>query len=177
MKKKVLILTAVFSLLLTGCGKTKSEQIESKYGTQNETITKSLNDLKITETENFSGLMILDDNTLYTQLGITVDDVQNYVGALPYVLDSKFYIAIKPASSSKEKVKKAIDTYISNLALKFQDDPISSEGMSEEEKNAHTASLNMLNNHLEKEIDGYYIYISSSDNEKVLKIIQENLKK
>ena len=167
--KKLLVIVIAGTLLLTGCGKTDKEKRESKYGKENNSITEKLSGM-----EEFSGLMILNDATLASQIGLTLDDVENYLGALPYTLDSKFYVAIKPKKGSEDLVKQALDIYTTVLLSKLEN---SLENTSDEEKSNLQTQIDMINNHMEKEINGYYVYISSSDNDSVLKIIKENLKK
>ena len=166
--KKFLVVATVFLLALTGC-KNKSEKIQSKYGDQNKDVVNSLNDTK-DEKLYFADLMVLDDNTLQTQFGLTVDEVENYVGAVPYILDSRFYVAIKPTSESKDKVKRMLKSYAANLEQRLSD-------LVTDEDEESKAKLEMIKNHMEKEVNGYYVYISSSDNEKVLKIIEKKLEK
>lgn len=173
--KKGLIIAISLVFLLTGCGKTDSERIKSKYGSSNEKIVESLSN-KDDASTYFGDLMVLDDNTLSNQLGIRVIDVENYVGSIPYVLDSRFYIAVKPKKDTKERIKESLDIYASYLENRILDEINMNEEMSEEQKADYTKKAEMVKNHLEKEVNGYYIYISSEDNEKVLETITENLK-
>lgn len=173
--RKSLIVALSLLFVVTGCGKSDSEKIKSKYGSSNEKIVKKLESKDDMKTY-FGDLMVLDDNLLSNQLGVRVEDVENYVGAIPYVLDSKFYIAIKPKKDNKKRVKESLDAYASQLENRIRDEINMNTEMSEETKVDYTKKADMVKNHLAKEVNGYYVYISSEDNEKVLKIMTENLK-
>lgn len=150
MKKIIIVL--VMTLILTGCGKEKT--LEEKYGKENDVIKEELK-----EQENFKDLMILDSNTLRTELGIREEKVENYIAAVSYERNGNYYIAIKPKEEEKEYVKVALDSYVEHL------------------KNiADKEAKKLLDNSISTEISGYYVYISSSDNDKVLEIIKDKLK-
>lgn len=157
MKKIIIVLVA--TLVLTGCGKTKT--IEEKYGKNNTEIQEELKELTfgIEEKKYFSDLMILDSNTLRTELGIREEKVENYIGAVSYERNGNYYIIIKPKESKKEYVKKALDSYAEHL-----------------KNTANEESKPLLDKSISEEINGYYVYISSNENDKVLNIIKDKLK-
>lgn len=103
--------------------------------------------------------MILSSNTLRTELGIREEQVENYIAAVSYERNGNYYIIIKPKEEYKERVKSALEIYTSVLK----------DGATEEAKQILDKSINT-------EINGYYVYISSQDNEKVLNIIKDKLK-
>lgn len=177
--KKILLTLFVTLFILTGCGKTVEEKRESKYGNQNNEISNSLANLQIGKDglESFKDLMILDDNTLGTELGLTLNDVENYIAAVPTALDSRLYIIIKPKSGSEEKVKKAISIYFDNIEQRLGDGTSLGDNATEEEKKLQEEKIKMVQNHLEKQVNGYYVYIISSDNDAVFKVVENNLKK
>ncbi len=157
MKKIVIVL--IITLMLTGCGKVKT--IEEKYGKENAKIKEELKELTFGSEEKkyFSDLMILDSNTLRTELGIREEKVENYIAAVSYEKNGNYYIIIKPKDDEKEYVKNALDSYAEHL------------------KNIADKTANqLLDKSVSDEINGYYVYISSNDNEKVLSIIKDKLK-
>lgn len=156
--KKIVIVLLITIGIITGC---KEKTIEETYGKQNEEIKEELKKLEFgnEESKYFNNLMVLDSNTLRTELGIREDQVENYVAAVSYERNGNYYIVIKPKEEYKERVKSSLEIYTSVLKA----------GATEESKQILDKSINT-------EINGYYVYISSQDNEKVLNIIKSKLK-
>lgn len=156
--KKIIIVLLITIGIITGC---KENTIEETYGKQNEEIKEELKTLTFGEEEKkyFNDLMILSSNTLRTELGIREEQVENYIVAVSYERNGNYYIIIKPKEEYKERVKSALEIYTSVLK----------DGATEEAKQILDKSINT-------EINGYYVYISSQDNEKVLNIIKDKLK-
>lgn len=156
--KKIIIVILLTIGIITGC---KEKTIEDTYGKTNDEIKQELKTLTFGEEESkyFDDLMILDSNTLRTELGIREERVENYIAAVSYERNGNYYIVIKPKEEYKEKVKSALELYTSVLK----------DGATEEAKQILDKSINT-------EINGYYVYISSQDNEKVLNIIKDKLK-
>ena len=162
---KKIIVCIISLILITGCGCSKKENlsvIDDKYKEQNNKIEEKINNITIGDNKIFEGLTMLDDNMLGTSLGLTKNDVQNYVIALPTTGDARLYIIIKPKKGKEERVKKQLESYIDYLNQMYEGD---------EEK------INLLKNKVYQEYNGYHIYVSSDDNEIALKTIKENLKK
>lgn len=158
--KKILILIT-FMLIITGCGKNKNTTVEERHGKQNKEITENLRKLKFgaEEEKYFDSLMVLDSNTIRTELGIREERVENYVAAVSYERNGNYYIAIKPKKDWEEYVENALDLYTKNL-----------------KENASTDTKVLLDKSIKEEYKGYYIYISSNDNDKVLSILKDKLK-
>lgn len=156
--KKIVIVLLITIGIITGC---KEKTIEETYGKQNEEIKEELKKLEFgnEESKYFNNLMVLDSNTLRTELGIREEQVENYVAAVSYERNGNYYIVIKPKEKYKERVKSSLEIYTSVLKA----------GATEESKQILDKSINT-------EINGYYVYISSQDNEKVLNIIKSKLK-
>ena len=101
MNKKVLLLVLIPILVLTGCGKE-----EDKFEKNNKAIIENIKGIELEDgTNEFQKMMVLDDNTLETQFGISISDVDNYVAQVSYELDARMYVAIKPADGKIDKVK------------------------------------------------------------------------
>lgn len=158
--KKILILITLM-LLITGCGKSKNTTVEERHGKTNKEITESLRKLEFgaEEEKYFGNLMILDSNTIRTELGIREERVENYVAAVSYERNGNYYIAIKPKKEWEEYVEKALDSYTKNL-----------------KENGSDETKILLDKSIKEEYKGYYIYISSNDNDKVLSILKDKLK-
>ena len=156
--KKIIIVLLITIGIITGC---KEKTIEEPHGKQNEEIKEELKTLTFGEEEKkyFNDLMILSGNTLRTDLGIREEQVENYIAAVSYERNGNYYIIIKPKKEYKERIKSALEIYTSVLK----------DGATEEAKQILDKSINT-------EINGYYVYISSQDNEKVLNIIKDKLK-
>ena len=156
--KKIIIVLLITIGIITGC---KEKTIEETHGKQTEEIKEELKTLTFGEEEKkyFNDLMILSSNTLRTELGIREEQVENYIAALSYERNGNYYIIIKPKKEYKERIKSALEIYTSVLK----------DGATEEAKQILDKSINT-------EINGYYVYISSQDNEKVLNIIKDKLK-
>lgn len=156
--KKIIIVLLITIGIIIGC---KEKTIEETYGKQNDEIKEELKTLTFGEEEKkyFNDLMILNSNTLITELGIREEQVENYIAAVSYERNGNYYIIIKPKEEYKERIKSALEIYTSVLK----------NGATEEAKQILDKSINT-------EINGYYVYISSQDNEKVLNIIKDKLK-
>ena len=162
--KRVIIVSISMLLVLglvTGCGCNKKVNEKKKSKTNikiNNLIEEEV--IKMND-EIMNSLLSLDENLLLTQFGLKTEEVEYYVAKIPEYNDIKprFYIAIKPTNNSKNKVKKALDMYVENLKIKTDED-----------------SQKNYENVLKQEYNGYYIYILSSNNEKVYEIIKNNLK-
>lgn len=156
--KKIIIVLLITIGIITGC---KEKTIEETHGKQNDEIKEELKTLTFGEEEKkyFNDLMILSSNTLRTELGIREEQVENYIAAVSYERNGNYYIIIKPKKEYKERIKSALEIYTSVLK----------DGAMEEAKQILDKSINT-------EINGYYVYISSQDNEKVLNIIKDKLK-
>ena len=173
MKKFIVALSIL--LLVTGCGKTAAEKLEAKYGKDNTKLQTNLEKLDVSKVDNyFTGLFKLDNNGLETNLGLTLSDVENYIVAVPYVEDAKMYIIVKPASGKDARVKSQIKTYLSTLENKLRQQV--EMATDETVKATYTAKADLVKNRLEKTLNGYLIYIVSTDNNAVYNVIEDALK-
>jgi len=127
--------------------------------------------------------MVLDNNTLETQFGLTVNDVDNYVAQVSYELDARMYLAFKPASGKEERVKKLVGLYIDSVKTRLEMEknnmvPTTNElGETIEPDTSYIdKQINMIDNMLIEEYNGYLIYISSSSNDLILAKLKDSLK-
>lgn len=117
--------------------------------------------IKNSRTHLFGVLTPATDEDLATY-GLTKEWITEYLIQKPLLTTSKTYMIIKPRVGFEEKVKTAIDTYLIQLKNQFLSMPSEAKAIS---------------NALVTEIDGYQVVIISSDNEKVLEVIQTYFEK
>jgi len=152
MKKVLVLLLGLF--LITGCGNEKEVEKKeldiSKVGSQLQSV------------ESFKDLNNLNDEDLIKGYGIDLDLMEEYaIYISSAVSDPSMYIVAK-AKSSKESV------------LKFQIKDMFSKYLSSY-MGYYPEAVPMIENRLEKEYDGYLIYIVSENNEEIYnKIIECN---
>lgn len=161
----------------TGCKKDPEKQQES-----NNAVVDKIKDLQTDgENKEFENLMVINIRTLESNTGLNENDVENAFGQLPTDVDSTFYLALKPLNGKADRVKKLVGLYIDSLKTRLESSlPMTIEGeeVSEEEqarRNEIQKKIDMLNNMLIEESKGYIIYVSSSDNAKVLSAIKKGL--
>ena len=157
--KKILIGIMVFAsvFLLVGCD-SKEEKIEEKNEYINDLVEESVKNGYEVET-----LQELDSNILMTSLGLDADEVEEYIGKIPVYNNpvGTMYIAIKPKKGSEKRVKKMLDLYVNTLELKLSEN--------EDE-------LKKIKDKTKQEYKGYYIYVSGSEKDTILKILKDNIK-
>ena len=165
--KKIIKTGAVIaaSILLVGCSFGKSIE------TTNEDTYNKVS--KAVKTETVDNLQTIDSNILLTSLGLDEKDVKDYVGKIPLYNkpEGTLYLAIKPASKSKDKVEKALDTYVSSLKSKLD---VSTPDKKDDKTNSK--ELEYLNNITKEEYKGYFIYVSGAKKDAILKILKERVK-
>lgn len=168
MKKSIIIILITTCLIfITGCTD-KVEKIESK----NDKVNKNI--LEIVENKGeIEQLQLIDENILLTSLGLTTNQVDDYIGKIPvYNSPSSYmYIAIKPKKGSEDSVRRALDLYVSDLENKLSQTKIDEK--TGEQKIIETQSSKQIKNMLKKEYKGYYIYISSNENDEIFKILKK----
>lgn len=168
----------------TGCGKDAKKQ-EEKHNSLVETVSQLQTN---GETKEFEGLIKINLQTLESHTGLNANDVEEAFGQLPAGVDSSFYLVIKPKSgnskfggTNKDRVKTLVGNYISSLKTRLGSElPVTNEEeeVDETEKARREAiqkKITMLDNVKIEETKGYIIYISSSDNAKVLSAIKKGL--
>jgi len=167
--KKIVILSIIL-LLLTGCSKDKEEKFD-KYEENNTEVVNNIKSIELEdETKEFENMMVLDNNTLQTQFGLTIDDVDNYVGQVSYELNTKMYLAFKPAKGKEERVKKLVESYINSIETRLEMQKNNIEDTSDID-----SKINMIKNMVREEYNGYLIYISSNSNDEILTILKNKL--
>ncbi len=181
--KKILLITIISLAFFTGC-ETKEKDKFSKYEESNDKIVSDVKDITTEEgNKEFENMMVLDNNTLETQFGLTINDVDNYVAQVSYELDARMYLAFKPAEGKEERVKKLVGLYIDSVKTRLEMEknnmvPTTNElGETVTPDTSHIdKQINMIDNMLIEEYNGYLIYISSSSNDLILSKLKDSLK-
>ena len=75
--KKILILLCL--ILITGCSDKQEENKYQKYEEDNKKIVEKIQNIEIDGIKEFEGLMVLDNNTIETEMGLTINDLENYI--------------------------------------------------------------------------------------------------
>lgn len=162
MKKiKVLLIMIIGIFALSGCGSSE-EKLNNKMLDLN-LVKSSVSILKIDDTTPFSNEKNINNPDSIETYGIDLTLLDEYLIYLPSaVVDSSMYIIVKPKSDQISVVK----YQIKDLFEKYY--------------NAYSGyypkEAKLIEDHMEKEINGYLIYIVSSDNNKVYNTIKECLK-
>lgn len=167
MKKILFIVSILF--LFTGCFNSKVNQ------EKRDNINDSISSIEIDNQKIFENTKIIDQNTLLTDFGLTKKEVKDFVIGVPTIFNkTEIYVAIKPARKYKKFVDEKINNYLENAKMILIDntDTLSLE----EQEKAKKDIENKFSNKTKTEINGYLIYIISSDNNKVLNIYKKNLK-
>lgn len=188
-KMKKTLLVGLAGLLLiagaAGCTKDAKKQEEKSNSAVEKIKTLQTNG----DVKEFENLMVVNMQTLQSHTGLTSAEVETVFGQLPTDVDSTFYLAIKPKSgdskfggTNKDRVKKLMSSYIDSLKTRLSSElPMTTdteEEVDEVEKARREAvqkKVDMLNNMKIEESKGYIIYVSSSDNSKVLSEIKKGL--
>lgn len=163
--KKLLILITTF--LFIGCMKS-----EKKLDLEN--ISKDINNLEINEINLTSAINEIEATNSYDKMeyildedlksmGITLDNIDKYVIRKSTEESNKtgLYMIIKPKEDKINIVKEEINNY---LTKKTNDE------LDEKDKKLYEERI-------EKEYDGYLIYIIGEDNKNILNIILDNKEK
>lgn len=158
MKKIVIFLCLI--LLCTGCG---SESVEKKEFDKEVAkgkiadLTFSGSDFKFDENENVNNVDVLN---VY---GVEIDKLNDYLFYISSdVVDPSMYLIASCDEDNKSVVKYQIDELFNKYYSAYN--------------NYYPKEAKMINDRLEKEYEGYLIYVVSYDNDKVYQAIEESFK-
>ena len=157
MKKVIIVLLIILSIGVTGCGK-NADGLDNKYTKTDEKIKEEINKIDI----NMEDISV---DRLRTEYGIKIDLVENYISGIN---EPDVYIAIKPKKGKEETIKKALQIYFENLEVRLSNYDNNGNVIETEE-------LKRVKNRVEEEINGYYVYIVSSNNKEILKAIKDKI--
>lgn len=169
MKKISLILISL--MLLTGCNN-KEKELE-KIKQNNENIISKIENIDINLQENNEKLLNINETTLETLFGIVPNEVENYIISVPRYNFTSLYIIIKPSKGYEQKIKTSINNYLTLIKNIYN----STYGTINMETLEYESEFSdRLDNCLEEEYNGYYIYLVTDKNTEILKMLKENLK-
>ena len=158
MKKIVIFLCLI--LLCTGCGSESVEKKEFDKEVAKEKIadlTFSGSDFKFDENENVNNVDVLN---VY---GVEIDRLNDYLFYISSdVVDPSMYLIASCDEDNKSVVKYQIDELFNKYYSAYN--------------NYYPKEAKMINDRLEKEYEGYLIYVVSYDNDKVYQAIEESFK-
>lgn len=171
MKKILLAVAVVFvSVFMTGC-ESKDEKNDKKNAELIQKVESS-----VSNKDAITNLQFVDSNILLTSLGLETSDVEDYVGKIPVynMPEENLYIAIKPSKGNEDKVKRALDLYVSSLETRLTETKI--DEATGEHITVETEAVKTLKAMTKEEYKGYYIYVSSKESAKIVKTLKNNLK-
>lgn len=171
MKKILSIITIIFvGLSITGC-QSKEEKNDINNANVNKEVTDSVKDK-----ETVQNLQFMDSNILGTSLGLYEEDVDDFMGKIPVynMPEGTMYVAIKPKKGSEEKVKRALDLYVSGLESNLTQYNI--DEATGEQTVVETDELKLLKDITKEEYKGYYIYVSGKEKTKIIDVLKSKIK-
>ena len=157
MKKVLFIL--LMGLFCFGCSNTA---IHEQKEFDKDLAVKNISTISFSgEDFHFSDESCMDNTKALDMYGIELDRAEQYAFDLSSdVVNPSMYLILKPKEDEKEilefQVKEMFDKYYSAY------------------NNYYPKEAKMIDDRLEKEYEGYLIYIVSYDNEKVFQVIKES---
>ena len=151
MKKILLIIMGLF--LITGCGEKKEENNLDVKLNMNE-IKENLSSIKIDGGNPYNEMDSVNDLELIDGYGIDVTLLEDYVIYISSsVEDPSMYMVLKVSEENKSVVKYQVDDMFSQYLSAY--------------KGYYPEAATIIEDKMEKEYNGYLIYIVSNDNQKV----------
>lgn len=171
MKKVLSIITIIFlGIVMTGC-----QSKDEKNNIKNSNVNKEVSD-KVEDKETLQNLQFMDSNILGTSLGLYNEDVDDFMGKIPVynMPEGTMYVAIKPKKGSEEKVKRALELYVSSLESNLTEYKI--DETTGEQTIVETDELKLLKDITKEEYKGYYIYVSGKEKTKIIDVLKSKIK-
>lgn len=158
MKKIVVILLIMF--LCVGCG---SETTSNKKFDKNVAKEKIAN-LKFSDSEfKFTEESNVNNTDALSVYGVDITKLDDYLFYLSSdIVDPSMYLVVRSDEDDKSIVKYQIDELFNKYYNSYN--------------NYYPKEAKMIEDRLEKEYEGYLIYIVSYDNNKVYQAIEESFK-
>lgn len=151
MKKILLIIMGLF--LITGCGEKKEENnLDVKLNMDD--IKENLSSIKIGDGNPYNEMDSVNDLELIDGYGIDVTLLEDYVIYISSsVEDPSMYMVLKVSEENKSVVKYQVDDMFNQYLSAY--------------KGYYPEAATIIEDKMEKEYNGYLIYIVSNDNQKV----------
>lgn len=151
MKKILLIIMGLF--LITGCGEKKEENNLDVKLNMNE-IKENLSSIKIDGGNPYNEMDSVNDLELIDGYGIDVTLLEDYVIYISSsVEDPSMYMVLKVSEENKSVIKYQVDDMFNQYLSAY--------------KGYYPEAATIIEDKMEKEYNGYLIYIVSNDNQKV----------
>lgn len=150
MKKILLIIVCMF--IITGCG--NKEEVNDNVSLSMSEIKESLSSLKIDDGVPYSSLDSVNDLDLIEGYGIDVTLLEDYVIYISSsVEDPSMYMVLKPVDGKTSVLKYQVDDMFDKYLSAYM--------------GYYPEAATIIEEKLEKEYNGYLIYVVSNDNQKV----------
>ena len=151
MKKILLLIMGLF--LITGCGEKKEENNLDVKLNMNE-IKENLSSIKIDGGNPYNEMDSVNDLELIDGYGIDVTLLEDYVIYISSsVEDPSMYMVLKVSEENKSVIKYQVDDMFNQYLSAY--------------KGYYPEAATIIEDKMEKEYNGYLIYIVSNDNQKV----------
>lgn len=170
MKKKFyLFMVCIFVLLGCSCSKKSNINVNLE---EKDLKNKYNSNIKIEINGNnlLSNLLVVNKVNMVSQLGFNIDDVGSYLALVGYHDDVESYIAVKPVDGKKEKVIKSLEFYLSNKKNR-----LNINETDEQRKEIVNKKIELLDNCLKTEYNGYIIYIVSENSNEAFELLKAYL--
>jgi len=150
MKKLLLIIVCMF--IMTGCGNKEEDNVKVNLS-MNE-IKENLSSIKIDDSVPYASLDSVNDLDLIEGYGIDVTLLEDYVIYISSeVEDPSMYMVLKPKEENISVVKYQVEDMFDKYLSAY--------------KGYYPEAATVIEDKMEKEYNGYLIYIVSNDNQKV----------
>ena len=161
MIKKIKCLLVIFVvLLMTGCN-SASDEVKKELDLDNykeKVVELNINgETPFSDSSNLNNLDVLDTYGLDSSL---LDDYLIYMPSS--VVNASMFIVVKPISGQESVVKYQIKELFEKYYNAYN--------------GYYPKEAKLIEDRMEKEVDGYLVYIVSNDNDKVYNLLKESTK-
>lgn len=162
--KKIFLVIIVVMLCVVGCGKSTATDASKQKTLDKDVLIKNISGLKFNDSNfKFSKDDNVNNTTALNTYGVELDRMDDYVFYLSSdVVDPSMYMVIKPKDGEKKVVQYQVNEMFNKYYSAYN--------------NYYPKEAKMIKDRLEKEYEGYLVYIISYDNDKVFQEIEESFK-
>ena len=152
------ILLCIMILLCVGCGKEENRELDLSLARDNiSKVEFSNKEFTFTDSQNFNNEDALEAYNIDKSLFI---EYISYMSTT--IVDPSMYLIIKVSDENKSLVEYQVQDMFEKYYNSYN--------------NYYPEEAKMIEDRLEKELNGYLVYIVSYDNEKVYQAIEDSLK-
>ncbi len=160
MKKIKIIVIVLLAFLCVGCGSGKSATRDF----YKDVAKNKIADITFSESQfTFSNTSNINNKDALSVYGVDISKFEDYLFYISSdVVDPSMYLIVKPSDDDKSIVKYQVNELFSKYFNAYN--------------NYYPKEAKMITDRLEKEYEGYLIYIVSYNNEKVYQAIKDSFK-